>query len=68
MKDRSLYLFNDEEHFNYEIMATSWRDAIAQARDIFSIKGRIVLVSHVGATKAWNMSVSGYQFMLTLVG
>ncbi len=58
------YLFNDDSVFNAEIKATSWRNAIAQARDIYQIKGRIRLTAHIGNEKEWTLSVSGYKFAL----
>ena len=61
------YLFNDSEVFNREINATSWRDAIAKARDLYQIKGRIRLTAHVGDIKGWALSVSGYRFSLTKI-
>ena len=58
------YFFSDDEVFNVEIKATSYRAAIAQARDRFQIKGRIRLTAHIGNLKEWSLSVSGYKFDL----
>lgn len=40
------YLFSDDEHFNREITATSYRQAIKLVRDQFRIIGRLRITAH----------------------
>lgn len=57
------YLFTDDEFFNKEIPANSYRQALKICRDWFQIKGRLRIISHCGDRKTYSLS-KNYQFDL----
>ena len=58
------YLFSDNEVWHREITATSWRSAIKQAKDWFSIKGKIRCINHFGNVKQYLLIGTDYIFEL----
>lgn len=57
------YLFSDDEFFNKEIPANSYRQALKICRDWFQIKGRLRIVNYTGSTRTYSLSRL-YQFDL----
>lgn len=61
------FLFSDDEVFNREIAAESWRGAILAARDWFSIRGRLRIVAEYGSARDYALIGSDYRFTLRRV-
>jgi hypothetical protein len=59
------YLINDDELFNYKIQATSYRQAIAIFKDLFSFSGRLRLTAHYANVKEYKLVYSTYKFSIT---
>lgn len=60
-----IYLINDDELFNYKILATSYRQAIALFKDLYRIQGRLRLVARYSNVKEYKLDKSNYKFSLT---
>lgn len=67
MKDAKYYIFSDDEYFNREIQAKSWREALKQARDMFQIKGRLLKKVECGYCREYRLIGSDYGFTLRVV-
>jgi hypothetical protein len=59
-----IYLFNDDELFNYRIDATSYRHAIALFKDLFRVQGRLRLTARYSNVKEYKLNKSNYKFSI----
>jgi hypothetical protein len=59
-----IYLINDDELFNYKILATSYRQAIALFKDLYCVQGRLRLVARYSNVKEYKLDKSNYKFII----
>lgn len=68
---KTYFLFSDDEVFQREINADTWRGAIAAARDWFQIRGRIRIVDYYGVWgvegREYRLDGTDYKFDLKKV-
>ena len=58
------YLISDDELFNYRLLATSNRQAIALFRDLYQVRGRLRLIAHYSNVKEYKLDKSNYRFLI----
>lgn len=61
------YLFSDDEHSNIALESKTIKKALKEAKDRFSIKGKLKLITHCGYDKVYKLISSDYRFTLTIV-
>lgn len=58
------YLISDDELFNYRILATSNKQAIALFRDLYQVRGRLRLIAHYSNVKEYKLDKTNYKFII----
>jgi hypothetical protein len=58
------YLINDDELFNYRILATSYRQALTLFKDLYRVQGRLRLVARYSNVKEYKLDKSNYRFSI----
>ena len=62
------FLFSDDEFLNSVVYAKSWREALKETRDKFSIKGRLRIKTQCDDYRVYSLDDSaGYQFKLKMM-
>ena len=59
-----IYLINDDELFNYKILATSYQQALALFKDLYRIQGRLRLIAHYSNVKEYKLDKTNYKFII----
>lgn len=61
------FLFSDRDTWHREVLTTSWRSALAQAREQFGIGGRLRICAENGDARDYRLDGTGYTFTLRRV-